>query len=64
MGTWRGLNLGSCNPGARKGLECEPGEKVHAERGKIPVGRGISVLPYIHRGMEGLDKELAVLGSS
>lgn len=35
---------------------------MHAGRGEIPMGRSIPVLPYTHRGKEGLDKEYVVLG--
>lgn len=63
LGAQGGLNLASCNPGARRGLECEPGEQVHAGKGEIPVGRAVPVLPstpWRTRPGQGA----AVLGSS
>lgn len=44
-------------------MQCEPGEKVHAGRGEVPVER-VPVCSPTQWGMESLHKEWVVLGSS
>ena len=39
-------------------------EQVHPGRAEVPVERGSHMLPSTQHGMEGLDEEWAVLGST